>query len=123
MRTAGSHGPGMVRMINSAVTDHPAETAVGIDIIAPMELGWILLAELAFTAASFVEVFAEGLALASPRCRLTGGSGATGLGRAPGITRRPSLPTFPLLGRQNFAVVLGLGIAIALVTLLGGTRT
>ena len=73
-------------MINSAVTDHPAETAIGIHIIAPMELGWILLAELAFTAASLVEVLAEGLALASPRCRLTGGDGATGFGRAPGIT-------------------------------------
>ena len=76
----------MVRVVDSAVTDHPTEAAVSINVITPMEFGRIFLAELAFTATSLVEVLAEGLALASPRCRLAGGNGATGFGRASGVT-------------------------------------
>ena len=83
----------MARVIDSAVTDHAADATSLVHEITPMEFGRIFLAELALTAASFVEVLAEGLANPVPVSGLAGGDGASGLRRAPGVTSGSSAPS------------------------------
>ena len=82
----------MVRVVDSAVTNHTTDAANIVDEITPMKFGRVFLAELALAATSFVEVLAEGLALPVPGGWLAGGDGASGLCRAPGVTSGSPTP-------------------------------